>query len=254
MEAEARPAPRGFDKTYWAGYLDQMDAIAADVALTPQLLALEMSFLHIAATDPDLYAVVQLALTDLPPDRGDPQPTVTAAASPRRQPRNFNKLIISNELLAEIRQHAEDTKAGYEIVGRIVVGADGRARRYDRLRNEATSPNRFRYRASWRPEPDQWALIVHSHPRGGRMPSRLDRAHARARRTIGIWHNPTDTLGVFTLGADDAYAEVPVVQPTPLVRRGFLIDLDERLVYDRHNNIVAGGYPAYERFRTASGW
>jgi len=88
-------------------------------------------------------------------------------------------LIVPLEVLAAIREHARNAPRGFEVCGRIVV-VDDLAVRYEPLRNRATEPGRFRLVSSWKPEPDEEGIVVHSHPIGPGLPSRGDVAHARS--------------------------------------------------------------------------
>jgi hypothetical protein len=61
-----RPAPVGFDKSYWASFLAEVDAIAEEARLgDPKVLLAAATDIAMEACEPDLFAVVQLARAPL---------------------------------------------------------------------------------------------------------------------------------------------------------------------------------------------
>ena len=91
--------------------------------------------------------------------------------------------MIPAEVRAELEQHARD-EAPNEACGLIVL-RDGRAERYVRGRNAASSPYRFELDV----DPETWFLedegyelaVFHSHPSSPARPSRTDVEN------IGLW-------------------------------------------------------------------
>jgi len=92
-------------------------------------------------------------------------------------------VVISPEIRAELRAHAED-EAPNECCG-VVVLRDGVAERYVRGRNALESPYRYELEINpdvWFLEDDGYELAVfHSHPVTEPIPSRTDRERA------GLW-------------------------------------------------------------------
>ena len=92
-------------------------------------------------------------------------------------------MVISPEIRAELRAHAED-EAPNECCG-VVVLRDGVAERYVRGRNALESPYRYELEINpdvWFLEDDGYELAVfHSHPVTEPIPSRTDRERA------GLW-------------------------------------------------------------------
>ena len=91
--------------------------------------------------------------------------------------------MIPDDVRAELEQHARD-EAPNEACGLIVL-RDGRAERYVRGRNAASSPYRFELDV----DPETWFLedegyelaVFHSHPSSPARPSRTDVEN------IGLW-------------------------------------------------------------------
>jgi proteasome lid subunit RPN8/RPN11 len=92
-------------------------------------------------------------------------------------------VVISAELRAELRAHAQDD-APNECCG-VIVLRDGVAERYVRGRNALASPYRYELEI----DPDVWFLedegyelaVFHSHPETEPRPSRTDR------ELSGLW-------------------------------------------------------------------
>jgi proteasome lid subunit RPN8/RPN11 len=92
-------------------------------------------------------------------------------------------VVISPEIRAELRAHAED-EAPNECCG-VLVFRDGVAERYVRGTNTLASPYRYELEI----DPDVWFLedegyelaVFHSHPETEPRPSRTDRERA------GLW-------------------------------------------------------------------
>ena len=92
-------------------------------------------------------------------------------------------VVIPDDVRAELEQHARD-EAPNEACGLIVL-RDGRAERYVRGRNAASSPYRFELDV----DPETWFLedegyelaVFHSHPSSPARPSRTDVEN------IGLW-------------------------------------------------------------------
>ena len=91
--------------------------------------------------------------------------------------------MIPDDVRAELEQHARDETPN-EACGLIVL-RDGRAERYVRGRNAASSPYRFQLDV----DPETWFLedegyelaVFHSHPSSPARPSRTDVEN------IGLW-------------------------------------------------------------------
>ena len=104
--------------------------------------------------------------------------------------------MISSEIRAELRAHAED-EAPNEACG-LVVLKDGVAERYVRGRNAAESPYRFELEVA----PETWFLedeglelaVFHSHLSSPPRPSRTDVEN------IGLWEGKPYLI--FSLGSD----------------------------------------------------
>ena len=92
-------------------------------------------------------------------------------------------MVIPDDVRAELEQHARD-EAPNEACGLIVL-RDGRAERYVRGRNAASSPYRFELET----DPENWFLedegyelaVFHSHLSSPPRPSRTDVEN------IGLW-------------------------------------------------------------------
>jgi [CysO sulfur-carrier protein]-S-L-cysteine hydrolase len=92
-------------------------------------------------------------------------------------------VVIPAEVRAELEQHARDETPN-EACGLIVL-REGRAERYVRGRNAASSPYRFELDV----DPETWFLedegyelaVFHSHPETAPRPSRTDIEN------IGLW-------------------------------------------------------------------
>jgi proteasome lid subunit RPN8/RPN11 len=113
-------------------------------------------------------------------------------------------VVIPAEVRAELERHARD-EAPNEACGLIVL-RDGRAERYVRGRNAASSPYRFELDV----DPETWFLedegyelaVFHSHPSSPARPSRTDVEN------IGLWEGKpylilsaaTGELAAFTIG------------------------------------------------------
>ncbi len=92
-------------------------------------------------------------------------------------------------------------------------------------------------------------MPVHSHPAGTLLaPSAADRRFIRRDGAAAIFNVESGSLAVWVAAADhDGIDEVPVeIRRTP-VSRGLVIDLGERLVYDRFGEIVPGAWPVFEK-------
>ena len=122
-------------------------------------------------------------------------------------------VVIPAEVRAELEQHARD-EAPNEACGLIVL-RDGRAERYVRGRNAASSPYRFELDV----DPETWFLedegyelaVFHSHPSSPARPSRTDVEN------IGLWEGKpylilsaaTGDLAAFTI-EDRRITSVPL--------------------------------------------
>ena len=122
-------------------------------------------------------------------------------------------MVIPDDVRAELEQHARD-EAPNEACGLIVL-RDGRAERYVRGRNAASSPYRFELDV----DPETWFLedegyelaVFHSHPSSPARPSRTDVEN------IGLWAGKpyvilaaaTGDLAAFTI-EDRRIASLPL--------------------------------------------
>ncbi len=115
--------------------------------------------------------------------------------------------MISPELRAELRAHAED-EAPNECCG-VIVLRDGVAERYVRGRNALASPYRYELEI----DPDVWFLedegyelaVFHSHPETEPRPSRTDRERAGlwSGRPFVIYGLKLDELRAWRVSRDD---------------------------------------------------
>jgi proteasome lid subunit RPN8/RPN11 len=116
-------------------------------------------------------------------------------------------VVISPELRAELRAHAED-EAPNECCG-VIVLRDGVAERYVRGRNALASPYRYELEI----DPDVWFLedegcelaVFHSHPETEPRPSRTDRERAGlwSGRPFVIYGLKLDELRAWRVSRDD---------------------------------------------------
>lgn len=116
-------------------------------------------------------------------------------------------MVISPELRAELRAHAED-EAPNECCG-VIVLRDGIAERYVRGRNALASPYRYELEI----DPDVWFLeddgyelaVFHSHPETEPRPSRTDRERAGlwSGRPFVIYGLKLDELRAWRVSRDD---------------------------------------------------
>ena len=116
-------------------------------------------------------------------------------------------MVISPELRAELRAHAED-EAPNECCG-VIVLRDGVAERYVRGRNALASPYRYELEI----DPDVWFLedegyelaVFHSHPETEPRPSRTDRERAGlwSGRPFVIYGLKLDELRAWRVSRDD---------------------------------------------------
>src|SRR5207237_1920829 len=74
-------------------------------------------------------------------------------------------LIVPDDVLAAIREHALSVPEGLEVVGRIVASGE-RAMRYVPLTNRSTKPYTFKLIASWLNGPGERSLVCHRPPPG----------------------------------------------------------------------------------------
>jgi proteasome lid subunit RPN8/RPN11 len=112
-------------------------------------------------------------------------------------------VVISGDVRAQLVTHAQD-EAPNEACG-LVLLRDGRADRYERGRNAASSPYRFELEFDdpeiWFAEDDGYELAVfHSHVSAPARPSRTDVEN------IGLWAGKPYL--VYSLGDDDLAAFV----------------------------------------------
>jgi [CysO sulfur-carrier protein]-S-L-cysteine hydrolase len=112
-------------------------------------------------------------------------------------------VVISADVRAQVVAHAQD-EAPNEACG-LVLLRDGRADRYERGRNAASSPYRFELEFDdpeiWFAEDDGYALAVfHSHISAPARPSRTDVEN------IGLWAGKPYL--VYSLRDDDLAAFV----------------------------------------------
>lgn len=246
MMNPAKPAP-GFDPDWWARTADGF-ARLGNQAKPPEQVEYEWRRLE-ALADPELMPLIDLALSPLPAVDED---ALTATARPaRRLPLpGLDRLAVPERILQEIAQHAREAADGHEVGGRIVFDASGRARAYRPLRNLAEVRHRFRPAAtSFRLEPGHFVIPVHSHPAGTLgAPSAADRRFIRRNGAAAIFSVESGSLAVWVAAVDhDGIDEAPVEICRTPVSRGLVIDLGERLVYDRFGEIVPGAWPVFER-------
>jgi proteasome lid subunit RPN8/RPN11 len=235
------PAPPGFDRGWWADTMDGFARLADEAK--PELLDSQFERLAAIAGDREVAELIELALSPLPVVDEE---ALTAAS---RQTRKRWPLPGLDRIVAEIGSHASEASGGMEVGGRLVVAPDGRVLRYLPLVNLSDAPHTFQpARASFRLAPGQFAIGLHSHPTAGRTPSAADRNVITRDGALGVFHVRSGTLGVWVADVDGGNVEeLPViVSPTPL-SRGFVIDLADRLVYDRYGGIVAGGWSVVEK-------
>lgn len=122
-------------------------------------------------------------------------------------------LVVPLSIFDAVRDHAHSVPAGMESLGRLVVRDGHLAVAYVRLRNLATRPGRCILGSSWRRQPGEQNIVVHSHPWGDAWPSGADLAWARQRQfsEFGIYSIRRGELRVWRPLGDRGYRSSPLI-------------------------------------------
>jgi proteasome lid subunit RPN8/RPN11 len=214
--------------------------------------------LRLLAVDAELAAIVEDALAPFPQldAEAEPPTAVTAAAdrAARRRPfPELAKLVVPQGVVVEIARHAATAADGTEVGGRLIFGADGRARRYKRLVNLATEPHRFRQQSSWLPGPGEFGVVVHTHPTSGPTASSADSDVCHRVGSIGVYDVRGETLAIYTSDGENI-ERMPVETPARRISIGCVIDFKAQTVRDLSGGLVPDGLSLIEeRLRTQTG-
>jgi proteasome lid subunit RPN8/RPN11 len=122
-------------------------------------------------------------------------------------------ILVSGHDGGQIRTHARSAEPGWEIGGALLVGDNDRVRRYHPLPNRADRPRAFVLRSSWRREPDERSIVLHSHPTAEAWPSQGDLRWAASKplfRTFAIYSVRRDELLVWRLFGERGYESVAI--------------------------------------------
>lgn len=191
------PSPSGVDPIAWKAICDELKQIALDA--DPEEAELQSLI---------AFAGAPLIVPDGPSPR---QLQARRVGRSERHLLELSRLEVPEAVIESIRQHAASAAPGHEVVGRLVCH-NRAGQRYEPLTNLSTEAGRFSTRATWKPGPGEYGLIVHSHPPGASAsPSNADFAYAKKRGwpVIGIWHQDNDRLCIFRL-LDDAFIRIPL--------------------------------------------
>jgi proteasome lid subunit RPN8/RPN11 len=219
--AGSEPTPFGWEPRAWKQFRGRLERIADRAHLDRPELARRLGRLRLRANDPELHELVQLAGLPLPvldDDQATTNRRAVAAAS-LDAVEALERLVLPEDVLAEIAAHAASVADGFESLGRLVVDEGGHALRYHRLENHATEPHKFKLRASWRREPGERSVIVHSHPApGSPTPSQrdLERAAPGWLDAYAVFHCASGQLGVFRIATDrQSFTRIPLELAPP---------------------------------------